>query len=143
VESLLTLMERVDIAWESGDYETLRALLHPDGSWVLLSSNEPRTITSRDELVEALKVVRETTNYRIYTMKHEVLSENVVLASGYVRTPARNGQGHDLAQRYFLLEAKDGLFYRRAQFLTEDEARMAFAEGWDAETVDRIPAHPV
>jgi hypothetical protein len=103
-------MERVDIAWENGDYETLRKLLHPGGSWVLLSSDEPRTITGRDELVEALRAVRETTSYRIYTMKHEVLGANVVLASGYVRTPSRHGQGHDMARRYFLLEAKDGLF---------------------------------
>ena len=137
-------MERVDIAWESGDYETLRGLLHPGGAWVLLSSNEPRTITDRDELVEALKVVRETTSYRIYTMKHEVLGENVVLASGYVRTPSRHGQGHDMALRFFLLAAKDGLFYRRAQFLTEDEARTTFAQGWNGDTAPAgIPAPPV
>ena len=124
-------MERVDIAWENGDYETLRGLLHPGGSWVLLSSNEQRTITNPDELVEALKVVRETTSYRIYTMSYEVLGGGVVLASAYIRTPAGHGSdGHGLARHFFLIDVKDGLLYRQEHFHVERDARSAFDDHW-------------
>lgn len=133
MDPLLDVVERVGVAWESGDYDKLRTLLHPEGSWVVVSA-EPRTISDPDELIKAIEVAQKTTSYRTYTMEYEPLGGPVVLARGYVRTPAGHGvPGHTLARRYFLLEVRDGLLFRREHFPSEDDARGAFRAGWASE----------
>jgi ketosteroid isomerase-like protein len=120
-------MERLSIAWERGEYETLRALLHPNGSWALVST-ETRTFTDPDEFVEAVRQAHEETGYNLFTVSHEQLTDSVLLARADVRTPARAGHGYDLARHFFLVEVRDGLFYSSRHFSREEEARSALEE---------------
>jgi hypothetical protein len=117
-------MERLSVAWERGEYGNVRALLHPNGSWALVST-ETRTFTDPDEFVEAVRRAHEETGYNLFTVSHEQLADSVLLARADVRAPAREGHGYDLARHFFLVEVRDGLFYSSEHFPGEEEARAA------------------
>ena len=118
-------MEWLSLAWERGEYATVRALLHPEGSWAFVTT-ETRTFTDPDEFVNAIRYAQENTSYKLFTVSHELLSDSLLLASAYVRTPANAGSGHNLGRHYFLVEVRDGLFYSSEHFTSEDAVRAAF-----------------
>jgi len=122
-------MERVSVAWERGDYDRLRTLLHPAGSWYLVTEH-PRTITDPDELVEAIRHAKQDTVYDFQPMRYVALSDYVPLGLCYIRTPLAGGSGHQIGRYVFLLEVRDELFYRSECFRTDDEAMAAFEAGW-------------
>jgi len=118
-------MEWLSLAWERGEYATVRALLHPEGSWAFVTT-ETRTFTDPDEFVNAIRYAQENTSYKLFTVSHELLSDSLLLASAYVRTPATAGAGHNLGRHFFLVEVRDDLFYRSEHFTSEDAVRAAF-----------------
>lgn len=120
-------MEWLSAAWERGEYESVRALLHPEGSWTFVTT-ERRTFTDPDAFVDAIRYAQENTSYKLFTVSHEVLGDSVLLASAYVRTPARAGRGHNVGRHFFLVEVRDDLFYSSEHFPSEAEARAAFKE---------------
>jgi hypothetical protein len=128
MDAAAAVMERVSLAWETGDYPTLRTLLHPQGSWVFVSGNV-RTIFDPDELVEAIRREQERTSYKLYTVTNESLGETVTLASAYIRASVGT-TGHRVGRHAFLCELRDGLFFRSEHFHSEHEARAAFDDGW-------------
>jgi hypothetical protein len=118
-------MEWLSVAWERGEYETLRTLLHPNGSWAFVT-NETRTFTDPDEFVEAIRYAQQETSYKLFTVSHEQLSNSILLARAYVRTPTHQGRGHNVGRHYFLVEVRDGRFYSSEHFPGEAAARAAF-----------------
>ena len=118
-------MEWLSVAWERGEYETVRTLLHPNGSWAFVTT-ETRTFTDPDEFVEAIRYAQQETSYKLFTVSHEQLSDSILLASAYVRTPTHGGRGHNVGRHYFLVEVRDGRFYSSEYFPREAEARAAF-----------------
>jgi ketosteroid isomerase-like protein len=124
-------MSGVSRAWELGDLRSLRKLLHPDGVWMFVGA-EPRAISDPDELIEAIREEQETTAYNLSPHTNHELSENVVLATGFIRTALPNGRGHRMSHYAFLTEVRDGLFHRSEVFASEEEAREAFWAGWES-----------
>jgi len=123
-------MRQVSAAWKQRQYASLRELLHPDGMWFLVDDN-PRFIVGRDEFVEAIARAQHETVFDFSNDKYEPLSETILLGAAHIRTPLPDGQhGHRLGRYHFLLEVRDGLFYRSECFPTEAAARAAFATGW-------------
>lgn len=118
-------MELVSAAWERGEYDTVRALLHPHGTWAFVTT-EVRTFTDPDEFVDAIRVAQQRTSYKLFTFSHEQLDDSVLLASAYIRTPACTHNGHSLGRHFFLVEVRDDLFYSSEHFKGEQEARAAF-----------------
>jgi len=131
-QDALNLMERVGAAWAAGDLELLRSLLHPEGSWMFIDV-APRLIQDRDELIRAIRGAQDDARYRLGPITHKPLDGRVVLGSCQVRTTLSGGKGHRIARYVFLLEVRDGLFYRSEVFPGEDAARAAFARGWGSE----------
>jgi hypothetical protein len=125
------VMERVSLAWESGDYPALRMLLHPAGSWVFIGGNV-RTISDPDELVDAIRHEQERTGYKLYTVTNESLGEAVVLFGAYIRASVGT-TGHRCWRHTFLCEVRDELFFRSEHFHSEPEARAAVDAGWGPE----------
>jgi len=122
------VMERVSLAWETGDYATLRTQLHPRGAWVFVSGNL-RMIFDPDELVDAIRHEQENASYKLYSVTHESLGGTVVLAGAYIRTSVGT-TGQRCGRHTFLCEVRDGLFFRSEHFHSEHEARAAFDNGW-------------
>jgi hypothetical protein len=121
-------MERVGVAWEHGDYEALLELLNPEGAWVFVT-DQARVISGPTKLVEALRKAQETTNYKVYSVDNQQLSDSLFLSISVIRTPVSgDAGGHDLGRHVFLNEVRDGLLYRREHFVTETEARAAFCD---------------
>jgi ketosteroid isomerase-like protein len=131
-QDAVNLMERVGAAWAAGDLVLLRSLLHPGGSWMFIDI-DPRLIQDRDELIRAIRDAQDDAMYRLGPITHKPLDGRVVLGSCQVRTTLRGGAGHRIARYVFLLEIRDGVFYRSEIFPGEDAARAAFARGWASE----------
>ena len=115
-------MEWLGLAWERGEYAAVRALLHPEGSWAFVTT-KTRTFTDPDEFVEAIRFAQQNTSYKLFTFSHLVLSGSILLATAYVRTPARGGRGHNLGLHFFLVEVRDGLLYSSEHFGSEADVR--------------------
>jgi ketosteroid isomerase-like protein len=130
----MKVMERVSVAWEGGDYETLRSLLHP---YVVVE--KPRMITDPDELVDAIRDAQQRTAYQFRPTKYVELSEHVLLGTCTIRTAVRGG-GHIVAPYVFLLEVRDELFYRRELFPSQQAAHEAFESGWESDTTTTGPS---
>ena len=133
-------MERVSAAWVAGDYEALRELLHPEGVWFLVSASS-RMYFDPDEFVDAIRDAREHTVYEFNPMTHDPLGARVLLGSCFIRTPIpAAGVGHNMSRYTFLLEVRDGLFFRSETFASEQEARSAFLRGWGRPEIGSIVA---
>jgi hypothetical protein len=129
--SAIHVMSGVSRAWELGDLRSLRKLLHPEGAWFFVGA-EPRAISDPEELIEAIRDEEATTAYNMSPITNHELSENVVLATGFIRTALPDGRGHRMSHYAFLTEVRNELFYRSELFASEEEAREAFRAGWES-----------
>ena len=109
-------------AWSAGDYETVRALVHPD---CVVESRVPggRTIVGWECVIEQLESMRGTL-WAIGPMKVQELDEDTLLSHATVRMPLENG-GHSVTSIYWLTTYREGKIARTQAFRSEADALAA------------------
>jgi hypothetical protein len=115
-------------AWQARDWDRLRSLLHPEGTF------EPTTAGGRfvdaEDLVGSLEAADRTV-FSVCGLTYEKLADDFAIAAGYVRH--LHERGHSLTRAVWLIEVRDGLAYRSTPFrsrksaLTEYEGRRDLA----------------
>jgi hypothetical protein len=108
-------------AWQARDWNRLRSLLHPDGTFE--STAAGGRVVDADDLVSSL-VAAERAGFSVSGLTYEKLSEDFVLAFGYVPQPLKRGRS--LSRVAWLVEVRDGLAYQSTPFRTRASALAVF-----------------
>lgn len=123
----LEVMRAVTRAWQAGDADHLRALLHPAGEWTFTCDGD-ELFSDPDAFVDAIRRAQTETIYRMEDTSLTPLGDTVVLGAAFVRRPYAGG--HAVDRHHWLCEVRDGLFFRSTAFRHEQHALAAFADGW-------------
>ena len=108
--------KQVVSAWQARDWDRLRALLHPKGTF---ESTAAGGFVDAEDLVGSLAAADRTVD-SVYGLTYEKVSNDFVLAMGCVR---HLGEGGDsLSRAVWLVETRDGLAYRSTPFDTRESA---------------------
>lgn len=120
-------------AWSAGDYDAVRALVHPD-CVVESHAHGEFTIVGCEHVIEQLESMRGTL-WAIGPMRVKELDEDMLLSHATVRMPLGSG-GHSVSSIYWLTTYRDGRIARTQAFRSEADA-LAARDG-SAAAADRL-----
>ena len=108
-------------------FELVADLMCEDAEMVLLANNlEP--VQGRPAILKALERGRAAEIYRAWVDRFEWLDDDTVLLFGQARY-APDGAGISVSRVWWVDQFQEGRLRRAHAFLTEDEARRAYAPG--------------
>jgi hypothetical protein len=123
--SSIVLTREVSSAFTSGDWPRLRRLYHDEAILTPVAAFDE--LLTPDEIIEVFKRLEQDPFYELGEMSTVALDEQAAMVSGRLRFRLSSG-GFGDGFRAWVLTFKDGLVYRTRAYLSEDEARTAYAE---------------
>ena len=113
--------KQVVSAWQARDWDRLRALLHPKGTFE--STAAGGRFVDAEDLVGSLEAADRTVD-SVHGLTYEKVSDDFVLAMGCVR---HLGEGdNSMTRAVWLVETRDGLAYRSTPFDTRESALVEY-----------------
>jgi hypothetical protein len=109
--------KQVVSAWQARDWDRLRELLHPEGTFE--STAAGGRFVDAEDLVGSLEAAHRTVD-SVPGLTYEKVSNDFVLAMGCVRHLGEDGDSPSRA--VWLVETRGGLAYRSTPFDTRESA---------------------
>ena len=109
--------QQIVSAWRAKDWERLRMLIHPAGSFQMIAAGG--RLVGAEEFVERM-IAADSTVFGVDDLAYTALSEEFLLVTGSAREPLE--RGHRVSRVVWLVEVRDEMAYGSSPFRSKEAA---------------------